>query len=200
MLCKNYGRIATERRVGGNAMPRLILFALLALAACNSAPTVTATDAEVAAKVKAASLDTPFVSPGRWEGSMTISDISIPDMPPQMAERMKGAMGKARTFVSCLTPEEAKAPKEGFFGSEQKSCKFVRYTMGNGKIDAEMTCNQGDAKRTMTLSGTYGPDSYTMTIASSGSGGAKAGPMSAMSMKMNVTGKRTGDCTGNEKR
>jgi hypothetical protein len=202
MLCQNHGRIATERRVEGNAMLRPILFAPLVLAACNSGPTVTATDAtgtEVAAKLKAANLDTPFVSPGRWEGSMTISDISTPDMPPQMAERMKGAMGKARTFVSCLTPEEAKAPKEGFFGSEQKSCKFARYTMGNGKIDAEMTCNQGGAKRTMTMSGTYGPDTYMMTIASSGSGGAKAGPMSTMSMKMSVTGKRTGDCTGNEK-
>lgn len=184
-------------------MMRLMLFAPLVLAACNFGPTVTATNAtgaEVAAKVKAANLDTPFVSPGRWEGSMTISDISIPDMPPQMAERMKGAMGKPKTFVSCLTPEEAKGPKEGFFGGDKKSCKFAHYTMGNGKIDAEMTCNEGGGARIMKMSGTYGPDSYAMTMASSGSGGAKGGPMSTMSMKMSVTGKRTGACTGNEER
>jgi hypothetical protein len=182
-------------------MTRLILLAPLILAACNTGPTVTATNAtgaEVAAKVKAANLDTPFVSPGRWEGTMTISDISIPDMPPQMAERMKGAMGKPKTFVSCLTPEEAKAPKEGFFGGEQKSCKFAHYTMGEGKIDAEMTCNARGTTRTMKMSGTYGPDNYTMTMDSSGSGGAKAGPMSAMSMKMTVSAKRTGECTGKE--
>lgn len=179
----------------------IVLAPIVFLAACNSGPTVTATNAtgaEVAAKVKAANLDTPFVSPGRWEGAMTISDISIPDMPPQMAERMKGSMAKATTFVSCLTPEEAKAPKEGFFGGEQKSCKFARYAMGNGKIDAEMTCNEGGASRTMKMSGTYGPDSYAMTMESAGSGGAKGGPMSTMSMKMSVTGKRTGACTGTE--
>ena len=183
-------------------MTRLILFAPLVLAACNSGPTVTATNAtgaEVAAKVKAANLDTQFVSPGRWEGSRTI-DLSKLALPPQMAERMKGSMVRTTTFVSCLTPEEAKAPKEGFFGSEQKSCKFARYTMSNGKVDAEMTCNQGGAKRTMTMSGTYGPDSYAMTMASSGSGGATGSPMTTMSIKISVTGKRTGACRGNEDR
>jgi hypothetical protein len=182
-------------------MTRLILLAPLILAACNSGPTVTATNAtgaEVAAKVKAANLDTPFVSPGRWEGTMTISEMSIPDMPPQVAAQMKTAMGKPKTFVSCLTPEEAKAPKEGFFGGEQKSCKFAHYTMGNGKIDAEMTCNERGAARTMKMSGTYSPDTYAMTVASTGSGGAKGGPMSNMSMKMSMSGKRTGACTGKE--
>jgi hypothetical protein len=70
--------------------------------------------------------------------------------------------------------------------------------MGNGKIDAEMTCNERGAARTMKMSGTYGPDNYAMTVASTGSGGAKGGPMSNMSMKMSMTGKRTGACTGKE--
>lgn len=176
-------------------MPVTLLFA------CNSGPTVTATNAtgaQVAAQMKAANLETPFVSPGRWEGTMTISNLNIPDMQPQMAERMKAAMGKPKTFVSCLTPDQAKAPREGFFGGEQESCKFAHYTMGNGKIDAEMTCHQGGAVRTMKMSGSYGPANYAMTMESAGGGGAKDGPMSAMTMKMNLTGKRTGECTGKE--
>lgn len=171
------------------------------LFACHSGPTVTATNAtgaQVAAQIKAANLDTSFVLPGRWEGTMMISNLNIPDMRPQMAERMKTSIGKPKTFVSCLTPDQVKAPKEGFFGGEQKSCRFAHYTMGNGKIDAEMTCHQGGAVRTMKMSGTYGSDTYAMTMESSGNGGAKEGPMSEMSMKMNLTGKRTGECTGKE--
>lgn len=179
-------------------MNRLMLLAPFALAACNSQPTVTATNAsvaEVAKKVEAANADRQFVSPGRWQSTMTINEMKMPGMPPEFAEQMKAHMGKAKTFETCLTPEEAKRPKGDFFGA-QKGCIYDRFTMGAGKIDAAMTCTAGGAKRTMTMSGTYAPDSYRMTVASEATGGG-TGP-DAMSMNMTLDAKRTGACTGKE--
>lgn len=179
-------------------MKRLILSAPLILAACNSSPTVTATNAsvqEVSNKVAAASANGQFVSPGRWETTMKIDEMTMPGMPPAMAEKAKARMAQAKTITSCLTPEEAKAPKGNFFGA-QRDCKYDHYTMAGGSIDAKMVCNVGGQTRTMTLVGTYSPDSYHMTVNSTGS--AAPGPMGGMSVKMTMDAKRTGECTGKE--
>ncbi len=181
-------------------MKRLCLIVPLALAGCNSSPTVTATNAsgeEVAAKVKAAQLDKQFVSPGHWDSTMTINDMSIPGMPPQFAAQMKSHMGKAKTFSSCLTPEEARKPKEDFFAKGNGDCRYEKFSMGAGKIDAVMQCKMGGGARTMTMNGTYGPDAYRMTVASTGTG-SKDNPVAGMSMNMTLDAKRSGECTGKE--
>ena len=182
-------------------MKRLILLAPIALAACNSGgPTVTATNAsagEVAAKVEAATAGQSFVSPGHWDGTMTISEMSLPGMPAQMAEKMKTSMAKAKTFASCLTPEEAKQPKGRFFGGQSDQCRYDHFTMAGGAIDSVMKCNIGGMERTMTMKGNYSPDSYKMTVVSAGTATA-ANPMSGMTMTMTMEAKRTGECTGKE--
>ncbi len=179
-------------------MIRLLpLGALIVLAACSSQPTVTARNASVADvsnKVEAAVAGGQFISPGRWEAKMTIAEMTIPGMPPSMAAKMQGHMGAGRTFVSCLTPEEVRAPKGKFFGAVDKTCRYDRFTMSGGKIDSVMTCTTRGTTRTMTMAGTYAPDSYTMAMTSTGTG---TGP-EAMSMKMSMVGKRTGACTGKE--
>jgi Protein of unknown function (DUF3617) len=182
-------------------MKRVVLCAGLVLAACNSDPSVTAQNAstgEVAAKVAEAQASGGFISPGRWEATMTIDNVSIPDMPPAIAEKMKSAMGKKQTMISCLTPEEAKQPKEGFFGGEgSKACRYESFTMANGKIASVMKCAGEGMSRTMTMNGTYSADSYRMTVASTGTAGAN-NPVGAMSMKMSMDARRTGACTGKE--
>ena len=179
-------------------MKATYLLGALALAACHSSPTVTATNAsvaDVAAKMKAANLDGSFVSPGHWQTTMVVKDMSIPGMPPQMAEKMKAHMGQAKTFESCLTEEEAKKPKEDFFGAD-RSCRYDKFDMGGGKIDATMTCASDGMTRTMTMNGTYSSDAYHMAMATIGTG--KASAMGNMSMKMEMDAKRTGACTGKE--
>lgn len=188
----------TDRKT---TLPAFALAALTSLAACNSSPTVTATNAsgeEVAAKIKASGIKTQFVSPGRWQTTMTIAEMSIPGTPPELAGQMKAHMGQGRTFETCLTPEEAKKPKEDFFAKGNGNCRYDSFNMGGGKIGAVMQCKMGEGTRKMTMSGTYGPDAYRMTVASTGTGDA-ANPMAGMSMKMVMDAKRTGECTGKEK-
>ena len=183
---------------------RTTLMVLLAitLVACSKEPTVSATNAtgeEVAAKVKASGIDTQFVSPGHWQTTMTIREMAIPGLPPEMAEKMKAHMGQGKSFESCLTPEQAKKPKEDFFAKGNGNCRYDRFSMGNGKIDAVMQCKSGGGERTMTMNGTYSPDAYHMAVASTGSDRSDS-PIAAMTMKMEMDAKRTGECTGKEER
>ena len=174
----------------------LVLMPMLALAACNSSPTVEATNAsgaEVAKKVQESGVTDQFISPGQWQMAMKINEMTMPGLPPQAAERMKGMMGQGHTFTECLTEADVKKPKEDMFSGD-KQCKYDHFSMGGGKIDITMSCG-GAQPRTMKMAGTYGPDEYHMAVSSDGTG--KSGP-GAMSMKMEMAAKRIGECTAEQ--
>lgn len=173
----------------------IIVTPAMLLAACDRGVDMkNASASEVAEQVKAASAEGQFVSPGRWESTMTMIEMTMPGIPPEAAQQMKGMMGKPRTFTSCLTPEEAKKPKEDFFSGGDGGCRYEHFTMSGGKIDAAMKCADQGAMRTMTMKGTYSPDHYRMAMAATGG----SGPAAGMSMKMEMDAKRTGECTGKE--
>lgn len=175
----------------------IVLLPALVLAACNSSPTVEATNAsgaEVAKKVRESGVADEFISPGQWQMAMKINEMTMPGMPPQAAEQMKGMMGQGHTFTECLTPEDVKKPKEDMFSGGDKACKYDHFSMGGGKIDITMSCG-GEQPRTMKMAGTYSPDAYNMAVSSDGTG--KSGP-GAMSMKMEMAAKRIGDCTAEQ--
>ncbi|MBN8814041.1 MAG: DUF3617 domain-containing protein [Sphingomonas sp.] len=178
----------------------LLVTALLPLAACNSGPTVTATnasEAEVKAKVAAATGGADMISPGRWEGTMTINNMKMPKLPAEAQAKLAGRIGGAQKFVSCVTEEDVKAKRAFFTGDKEadKSCTYNRFTMGGGKIDAAMTCKNEGGNMTATMTGNFSPDSYHMEMASNTD---SSSPYAAMSMKMTVDGKRTGACRGTE--
>lgn len=180
-------------------MKRLIILLPALLAGCNSQPDVTVTNAsasEVADKVAAAGSDGIFLSPGQWQGNITITHFDMPGVPPQVAERMSQAMAQERAIKTCLTPEEVKQPKGTFFGGDDASCRYEHFTMAGGVIDAVMQCQHEQTRQVMTMKGSYTPNSYQMAMTMKSEGGADPG--ASMSMAMNVTGARTGACTGEE--
>jgi hypothetical protein len=152
----------------------LTIVLLLPLAACGSKPTVDEKNAsveQVANKVAEVSKSEGTIRPGQWQSTMTIEEMDMPGMPPEARDQMK----------------------KMFAGNEQ--CRYDHFTMGNGKIDAEMHCNQAGSAQTMTMAGTYGPDSYAMHMTSKTEGGPAG---EAMSMKMRVEAKRVGECTAKQ--
>jgi len=180
----------------------VLLIGICALAACNKGPQINEKNAsveEVAQKVRAAAADEGFVEPGKWETKVSMLDMEIPGMPPQMAAHMKEAMGKAQnnSFSSCLTEEEVKRPKEDFFaGKRNKDCRYDHFTMSGGKIDAALRCEgqpEGGAMN-MTINGTYSRDSYEATMAMDVSGGREGG----MKMRSHSESHRVGQCTAAE--
>ena len=132
--------------------------------------------------------------PGRWETTMTFTKLDMPNLPPEAQKAMGQAMGKARTISSCLTKAEAEKPQGKFFGQVDKSCKYDTFTMGGGTIDAKMSCHNESHAQTMVMHGTYGPQSYEMTVDVDGKGPGGQ----PMTMTMGMTSKRVGDCTGKE--
>ena len=170
----------------------LIAASFIALAACGG-PKVNeenASVAEVSEKVAEASRKNEFIRPGKWLSSVTVEEMSVPGMPPQQAEQMKRMIAETQTSESCLTPEQAKQPKEQFF-SGNESCRYDHFRMGNGKIDAKMRCENGGNSQLMEMEGTYSPDSYQMRMKTSG----EAGGGQTMRMRMKVEAKRIGECT-----
>ena len=176
----------------------IILLPLILLAACDSGPSVTATNAsieEVAQKVEAARLEKTFFRAGKWTVTGQIDDIQVPGMPAGLAEQMKERGRAMPGTTSCITEADAKKPAADFF-TGNKSCKYDHFTMGGGKIDARMRCGIAGGTQLTTMTGSYGAESYrmAMTTAMENPSQGSASGMEGMTMKLSVEGKRIGDC------
>jgi len=174
-----------------------ILIPLAALAACgkgNSIEEKNASVGDVAEAVAKARPDLKF-KPGRWESNVEFLSVDAPGMPPEVAKAMQGAIGKDKSYYSCLTKEQAEKPGADFFNKGAQNCKYEHFTMGKGVIDAKMVCGPGPSgKASVEMKGDYAPDHYSMTMATR----ADAGPQGSMTMHMKIDSKHVGQCTGNE--
>jgi len=178
----------------------LVLIACAAaLAACNKGPDINVKNAsvgEVAEKVREAAGDDSLVEPGKWETKITLLDIDVPGMPPQMAQQMKQTMAKFQEhgYTSCLTPADVKRPKEDFFAGKNNNCRYDHFTMSGGKIDAALHC-EGRSNMTMAINGTYSRDAYEATMAMNVIGGSDG---RGMKMKSHSESHRIGQCSADE--
>jgi hypothetical protein len=178
----------------------VLIACALTMGACNKSPEVkarNATPAEVAEQVRASGGDQSLIHPGLWESKVTIEKLEMPGMPPEMAGRMKTMMAQNQEhdFKSCVTAEDVKKPKEDFFAGKNNECRYDHFTMGGGKIDAEMHCGKGQI---MKMAGTYSPDSYQMQtsmIAAADKGDEGPG---GMNMQMRIESKRVGECSAKQ--
>jgi len=172
---------------------------LFYLAACSSEPEVkmeNATAQEVAQEMRKTGGNDSFVDPGKWQQTVSLLKIDAPAMPPEAREMMQQAMGKAQVHEVCLTPEQAKSPKEDFFTGADENCRYEHFNWAGGKIDLKLNCKHPNATQTMAMTGTYSPEAYTMTMTATNAG---ARPEEQMTMTMKVDAKRVGACDGKEK-
>lgn len=170
-----------------------------ALASCNKGPQVNLRNAsanQVSAAVRQSGLESSaaMVEPGLWQSKVTVQEMTIPGLPPQFAAKMKESMAEHQQQASkhCLTQKDARKPKEDFFAGQDKACTYQHFTMGAGRIDIQMVCKEPETVQSTSISGSYTPTSYSIDMASTGSGGAQQG----MTMKMHVDAQRIGECTG----
>lgn len=174
----------------------LLTAAVLSLAACNSEPEVDVKNAsvgEVARQVSEAGTTESFVRPGKWESSVRFVSMDAPGMPESARTMIQQMNDRRQVFTTCLKPDDVKKPKEDFFaGNKDGNCRYDRFKMGDGKIDAVMRCRQDGATQVMKLTGDYSPEAYAMQMAMKSEGG----PSGArdMTMNMRVDARRVGDC------
>ncbi len=167
---------------------------LLALAGCGEQKTVDVRNESVADVVAKVGNSGPHFLPGRWESQMKFGKLDMPGLPPEMAAMMEKSMAEERSFASCLTKADVEKPGSSFFGQENNKCKYDSFTMGGGRIDAKLSCNDDEGTQEMTMNGVYTPETYAMTMSIKGK---RAGGQ-AMNMTMSMTAKRAGECTGKE--
>ena len=177
------------------------LASVAVLTACNKSPEVdlhNATGNQVVAAVKESGMmsSDSMIEPGLWQSKVTLHEVNIPGMPPEMATHMKAMMAERQEKASshCITAADVKKPKEDFFGGQDKSCHYAQFTMGGGRIDIQMVCNHEGMTQTMNMKGTYTPTTYSMDMASQGSAGGQGN----MSMKMHVDSQRIGECSAKD--
>ncbi len=177
----------------------LLATAALGLAACDRGPKVdltNATPAEVAKAMKDSGATRSLARPGKWSSTVAVVEMNSPSMPPELQAQMKAQLGQPRTVEACLTADQVDNP-ERMIGNVPASCKYDRYTMGNGKMNGTMRCEQNGMVQEMTVAGTYADDAYSLTIDNKTSVPANAAvgqPAGAMAMKMKVESRRLGEC------
>ncbi len=186
-------------------MKRLALVAVLALAGCGGESTKesaaktgeidvsNASVAEVQAQTRAAGAAMRF-DPGQWRTTIEVIEADIPGLPPQMVGEMKRRMLQKSTVSSCMTPEQAANPNEDLFAGKSGNCRFDRFTMKDGKVDAAMTCagdGSGAGAAKIAMTGIFDKRRFELEnrIEAAGPGAAQA-----MKMRSRVTGERTGEC------
>ena len=173
-----------------------------ALAACNKGPEIHERNASLGdvadAAQEAGATSGAFLQAGQWRLTGTVDEMNIPGLPASTQAEMKKMLGARQNYTVeyCLTPEEAKRPRGKFFtGKESENCKYDRFDMAGGKVDAVMRCQgKPSGTMTMTVSGTYSADSYTSQVAMEATGGREGG----MTMKMHSEAHRVGACTGDK--
>ncbi len=131
------------------------------------------------------------LQPGEWEMKMEVVNVKVEGLPEGVADQMKSQTGGiSRT---CMTPEEAKAPKGDIFtGEKAGNCKSEGFKWEGGRIQGKTSCaGEGGAGRTvMTMNGRYTPQSIDMTMKSESEMMGKG-----MTMEMRMSGRRVGECT-----
>ena len=174
----------------------LLLASATALAACDREPSLELTNAspaEVANAMKESGATRSMVRPGKWSSTVSILEMDMAGMPPEMAARLKGELTKPRTVEACLTAEEVDHP-ERMLAQVPPSCRYQHYKMDGGTIDGKMSCDGPMGKQEMTVQGTYGSDRYSMTITNrtTPTPGSPVAP--ALSSKMKIDSHRLGEC------
>jgi Protein of unknown function (DUF3617) len=174
-------------------LPTILCLPVL-ISACGKSEPDAAGTANKAAVSSGTSTDGTKPRPGLWRMTFSITEISAPGAPPEVAQ-MLTSMTKTseESSQTCMTKADS---EEGMskIVSEMRSgeaCTTKSFTEANGEVRAEITCGAADKAGTLTLNGRYSANAMDLTIV-----GAmpNAGEMGDAKMTMSLKGERIGEC------
>lgn len=126
--------------------------------------------------------------PGLYKTTITMTDLKIPGLPPEM--KGHGA-GLTTTVEDCLTAEEVDKGFEAMVKQGQNGeCAYESFALADGKLDAVMVCKAEGRETRTSLTGTAsatGAD-LTATTQMAFEGAGKA------TMTASVKHERIGEC------
>lgn len=180
----------------------ILLAAGAALAGCKESPSTeesaaktgeirltNATTEEVLKQMNAASAKNS-AEPGEWETTHRISAVEMPDAPEAVKKQIETDLkSPPLTAKECRTAESIKPLDLSSLGPQAANCKFEKYVIAGGKVDAVMLCKNGDETERLEMTGTQSKTAYDLTLVQ-----IKPGKNGDNKMSIHTTGKRIGEC------
>jgi len=161
----------------------LLAAACLAAGGCGEVEPRDMTPEQVAGELAGMRID-----PGLWELTSEILEVSAPDLPREVRNRMVGPRSRLR---NCIGPEQASRPGANFLAMRADSeCAYRDFAVRDGQMSGTMVCPDAVAR----MNGRYEPASYDlrMEMESPMPGGA------TMTLQLRAQGRRIGDCAEEE--
>jgi hypothetical protein len=168
------------------ARPIILSSLALTLAACSGeAPE----GRNMSVNEVAAELASIRIDPGLWESRSEVLDVTAPNLPREVQNRMKGPPQVTR---HCISEEQAARPDANFLATQRDNCTYRDFAMREGRIEGSMICQGGDitGEARATMNGRYGPDRYEMRMRMEMDGPADA----TMVIETRASGRRIGEC------
>lgn len=126
------------------------------------------------------------VTPGQWEVTSIVESVEMPGAPAGMLDMMKG---KPRVMSICITAADAQNGPQALLKESGENCKSVSYSAQGDRLTSVMKCSQGGGEMTVSMTGTFSANSYTVK-----SEMVMTGEAQGMKMTATATGKFLGPC------
>lgn len=182
----------------------LVTGAALALTGCQSAAEkqaaatgeIHATDVDTAqvSRLMKAAREKTALEPGIWRLQIAIVSADLGDTatPEVQAAQRATIEQQARDTTACRTEKELKPLDLEQLEKAAGTCRFARYELAGGRINADVTCKkEGSPATHIQAAGTSGPRGFD--IALDQQSGLKGQP-GYMAFKVQAKGQRLGAC------
>lgn len=132
----------------------------------------------------------PPLTPGAWEETIVFALDSV-NGSADLAQHMGRALPTPQPRQSCLTAGDLQNPQGIFLAGAEQTCRFARFTMADGRIDAAGDCSDGHGQSMhVEGGGTYTATSYDFDFKGTGNAGKLA-----LAFRGRDSGRRVGVCT-----
>jgi Protein of unknown function (DUF3617) len=132
----------------------------------------------------------PPLMPGAWQETLVYALDSV-NGSQDLAAHMANALPNPEPHQSCLTASDLQNPQTIFLAGAEQSCRFQRFIMAGGRIEAAGDCSD-DHGQSMHVSGTgtYSATGYDFSFTGTGQVGRLA-----LAFRGRDSGRRVGVCT-----
>jgi hypothetical protein len=129
--------------------------------------------------------------PGQWEMKINMDNKGFPDLPAEVAEKMRNAVV---TSTNCLTDADIGEPGV-FTGNPGQNCKTQNFSNKNGRISGTTVCGgPGGGQVTTKVEGNFTPESFDTTANM-----ITQGPSGKMTSDIRIVARRLGECPAGAK-
>ena len=144
--------------------------------------------------------------PGRWEMTMRVVSLDLPNAPPEMVEQLRAQpMPPPQVTASCMTPEEAadmggNIRRQIVQNQANLSCDAGDQRFDGGQIRVSLNCRglNGQPDQRLAMVGSFTDSSLQTGITAATTMQAADGTRQEVRIESTLTGRRVGECQGNE--